>query len=214
MHKAIHDQFRYYVEPAQNERAPLIIFFHGTGERHNTNLDIVLRYGPLALTPGSVPFDCTIVHPQLNLTSAKWSVQYAALLLDHCMQLYNCDPTRIIFIGVSLGGLLVREFLNSEHGSKLNVAVLLSPGGNKWHLAELENIALLGIPLIVAHAKNDKNVNYLRSEIACASLNKIANKYIAHYTHMGLSGHAKSAWQRFMEPGNYFLWDWLKYRML
>lgn len=206
-----HGKLRYYAEPASSNGKPIVIHLHGTGERHTTNLDNVLRYGPLKLIKDGVKLpEATYVQPQLS--SGNWDVNEINKLFSHILGMYTGDPNRQHLMGVSLGGYGARNFLASQYAARLASAVLMSPGGGKWGDVQINTIANVGVPLWISHATNDKTNGalYGTSDDAVKRLRARGTKAELRFTTFGLSGHSTgSAWGRFMTPDNFYLWDWM-----
>lgn len=189
---------------------PSIIFLHGIGER-GTDLEFVMRYGPLAmLKAGSTEkhlIDCNIVHLQLGKDKSSWPREYIANAIKDLIT-RGADPNRIYLLGVSLGGAGVWNCLTDTNINKyLAAGVLMAPGGSPGGKEQI--IADSRVPLWIAHGKNDLVVSFATSESAFKKINSLRDGQ-ALLTHMGLGGHnTGSSWGRFMEPENYYLWDWL-----
>jgi predicted peptidase len=211
--KDVNSGLAYYVRPAKTAGMPLIIFLHGTGER-GTNLDLVLRYGPLAILKAgkSIRFDdATVVQPQLLRSQSKWNIGQLKKLKAHLIEKYAPDTTRIHGMGVSLGGYGLWEWLADEDGKSFATATLMSPGVGPRGKEAI--IAAFGVPIWIAHAKNDplSAAKFVTSYNAAQKINQLAGRAQVQITSYGLTGHSTGgAWGRFMEPDNYFLWDWMK----
>lgn len=207
--------FKHYVQPASTEGKPLVVMFHGTGER-GTNLDLVLRYGPLALIKaGHELFDATYVHPQLP--SGEWDPLKIRAFATQMADVYGSDMHRLYAMGVSLGGYGLKKSLGLDKVATFAAAVLMSPGGGYWSSTQISNIAASRVPIWIAHAKNDplSAAKFIVSLNAAQKINAIAKWEQVRLTHYGLSGHSTgTAWGRFMTPDNYYVWDWLKYQAL
>lgn len=207
-----------YAQKAINLGAPLIVFLHGQGER-GTDLNLVLKYGPLAIVKAgdilpSLLSSANILHPQLPKTFTKWNVDQILSVIDYAVRNYNVDTTRIYLLGVSLGGFGVWEFLATSHAKYLAAAVLMSPGVGPQ--GKEKAIALNDVPIWVAHAKDDPlaAAKFETSRLAVERINAYAGKHLAMLTSFGLSAHTTSgAWGRFMQPNNFYLWEWLRYQV-
>ncbi len=96
---------------------PLLLFLHGRGET-GINLDRVLKWGPPSMlqTPEEYPYlseRFIVVSPQMNDFYNGFSVDTLTALIDHILNEYRGDSSRIYYSGISLGGRnaleLVRE---------------------------------------------------------------------------------------------------------
>lgn len=189
---------------------PAIIFLHGIGER-GTDLELVMKYGPLAmLKAGSTEkhlLAANIVHLQLEKTKGSWPKDYVLKAINDLIS-KGADPDRIYLLGVSLGGMGVWACLgDSIINKKLAAAVLMAPGGSPSGKEQI--IADSNVPIWIAHGKADLMTKFTTSEAAYFNINALNDGQVL-LTHMGLGGHnTGSSWGRFMEPNNYYLWDWL-----
>lgn len=189
---------------------PAIIFLHGIGER-GTDLELVMKYGPLAmLKAGSAEkhlLTANIVHLQLGKDKGSWPKDYVLKAITDLIS-KGADPDRIYLLGVSLGGMGVWACLgDTVINKKLAAAVLMAPGGSPSGKEQI--IAYSGVPIWIAHGKADLVVKFPVSEAAYFNINALNDGQVL-LSHMGLGGHnTGSSWGRFMEPNNYYLWDWL-----
>lgn len=189
---------------------PAIIFLHGIGER-GTDLELVMKYGPLAMIKaGSTEkhlLAANIVHLQLEKTKGSWPKEYVVNAIADLIT-KGADPDRIYLLGVSLGGMGVWACLGDPMVNKhLAAAVLMAPGGSPSGKEQI--IADSNVPISIAHGKADLVVKFPTSEAAYFKINSLNDGQVL-LTHMGLGGHnTGSSWGRFMEPNNYYLWEWL-----
>lgn len=200
-------------EPGQ----PLLVFLHGIGERGDTDSQLlrVLKYGPLKLIiDGLLPDNVkkwTIMHLQLSKAKGTWPVDKVEEAIETTKQFYKTDISKTYIMGVSLGGYAIWKMASTEY-VKNNIAamVLLSPGGNPG--GKEKQIAENNVPLWIAHAKNDplSAARFSTSEKAYFAINSYCpEKELCRLSHMGLSGHSMSCWHRFIQPNNYYFWEWL-----
>ena len=87
------------------QRWPLVIFLHGSGER-GSDIEVVKKNGPpkiIAAHPGS-PF--ILVSPQLEVGAdgSRWDTAKLDALLADLRRTYRIDANRIYLTGLSLGG--------------------------------------------------------------------------------------------------------------
>lgn len=98
---------------AKNEKHPLLLFLHGSGER-GSYLPLVKKHGPPKIVEerGDLPF--IVVSPQLSSDNQFFDPAALAALLDSVVDKYQVDKDRIYVTGLSMGG------------------------GGTWHLAALQ----------------------------------------------------------------------------
>ena len=95
---------------------PLVIFFHGSGERGSNNLG-QLKYFPAWMSEDTnrEKYPCFILAPQCR-ADQKWSsrdmtidMQAAIKALDHVIATEKVDPQQILVTGLSMGGAATWE---------------------------------------------------------------------------------------------------------
>jgi predicted esterase len=95
-----------------DKKYPLILFFHGSGERGTTNYRQLVHGGVThrnAVTDGEFPG--ILLYPQQNTSGGGWPANgndqiadRAFLIVRKLIQYYNVDPNRIYVHGLSGGG--------------------------------------------------------------------------------------------------------------
>lgn len=98
---------------APNEKHPLILFLHGSGERGNY-LPLVKKHGPPKIAEERPELPFIVVSPQLSSDNRFFNPAALAALLDTVVEKYQVDKDRIYLTGLSMGG------------------------GGSWHLAALQ----------------------------------------------------------------------------
>jgi predicted peptidase len=200
-----------YWSPLDTTRYPLLVFLHGIGETHPTDLNRVLKYGPLvqiSVLKWNLGELKVIVQPQNP--KDQWSVGEIDEVIEYCKKTYPVDPDRIYLMGASLGGYGVWTYAQSaEHVKKLAAIVPLCAGGNDPSKAWI--IAKDGVPGWASHAANDGMVSYKTGKRMVDAVNVAANKSQIRFTEVGVSGH--SIWNQFLKP-EHGVWEWLKYQRL
>lgn len=88
------------------ERAPVLLFLHGSGERGD-DLEKVKAWGPPRLVEedagwrARMPF--IVISPQCP-EGERWDAGALLALLDHVESTYRVDPDRVYVTGLSMGG--------------------------------------------------------------------------------------------------------------
>lgn len=86
----------------QQEKWPLLLFLHGSGERGD-DLELVKFHGPPKLIAAGKQFPMIVVSPQCPKGKAWEPIELVALL-DDLQQRYKVDPDRVYLTGLSMGG--------------------------------------------------------------------------------------------------------------
>lgn len=190
------------LSPPQIETAkkyPLVLFFHGAGERGRENLYNTQHIEPLFLQDSNqFKFPCFVIAPQCD-TGYRW-VETDWTLEDHIMpekisvfghktmQLleeikakYPIDSTKIYLMGLSMGGFACWDFL-SRFPNDFAAAVPICGG------ADLKQIYKIKRPAIwIFHGAKDKLVSVIRSRKAFETIQKVNAK--VKYTEYPELGH-------------------------
>lgn len=87
---------------AQQEKWPLVIFLHGSGER-GQDLELVKKHGPPKLAAAGKEFPFIAVSPQCAEKN-RWETYRLIALLDDLCRRYRIDEDRIYVTGLSMGG--------------------------------------------------------------------------------------------------------------
>jgi len=86
----------------RQEKWPLILFLHGSGERGD-DLEAVKKHGPAKIVETDKKFAFVVVSPQCP-RGEEWSNDKLITLLDEIAAQYNVDNKRIYLTGLSMGG--------------------------------------------------------------------------------------------------------------
>ena len=144
---------------AQLDKSPVMLFLHGRGESHGP-LSLVKKWGPPLLVENGEDLPYILVSPQCPGES-RWSApeQQSALLtlLDHVIEHYKTDESRVYLTGLSMGGY-GSWTLAAAHPERF-AAVIPVCGGGDPKQAE----ALKTLPIWVFHGTEDSAVPFQRS---------------------------------------------------
>jgi predicted peptidase len=213
--------YRYY-QPAkieQGKKYPLVLFFHGNGERGIDNRKQLMRF---TTVPFWTKYQCYVLAPQCPLQptnkteentpwvftpfganehtmSAKptWPMQLAMELLDKFIADNHIDPKRVYVTGLSMGGFATWEILQREH-AKFAAAMPVCGGADLAYASQLVNL-----PLWVFHGDADPTVPVKRSRDMVAAIQAAGGH--PKYTEYPGVGHG--AWAP--TYSNPEVWDWL-----
>jgi predicted peptidase len=213
--------YRFYQPEkiVKDKKYPLVLFFHGAGERGIDNRKQFLRFITI---PFWEKYPCYILAPQCppNITGQveegstwvrtpfganahtmntepTWSMQMAMELLDKVMADKHIDKSRIYVTGLSMGGFATWEILQRE-GERFAAAVPVCGGADLSYASQLVNL-----PLWVFHGDVDATVPVKRSRDMVAAINAAGGH--AKYTEYPGVGH--DAWSK--TYSNAEVWDWL-----
>src|SRR3982751_288628 len=87
-----------------DERWPLLIFLHGSGER-GSDIDAVKKNGPPKLVDKDPGFPFIVISPQLPPNAdedAPWPIAPLDAILDGALKTLRVDPARVYLTGLSL----------------------------------------------------------------------------------------------------------------
>ena len=207
-------------ELKKGQKYPLVIFFHGAGERGNDNRIQFMRFAPTVafwekypcyvVAPGcpavpkggknaegvwvDTPFGATASTMKQDPT---WPLALAMEMIDKVIAENKIDPKRIYVTGLSMGGFATWEILQRE-GKKFAAAMPVCGGADLAYADKLNKI-----PLWVFHGDADKTVPPNRSRDMVAAITKAGGK--VKYTEYPGVGH--DAWTK--TYSNPEVWDWL-----
>ena len=134
---------------------PLIIFLHGASLR-GTDMDKVLKYGPLDAVKRGLQIPALIVAPQNP--KGHWVPQKINDILEWMQRHYTFNPQRVYVIGMSLGGYGTLDFAQT-YPQKVAAAMALCGGST------LRNYQNLGqLPLWIIHGTADTAVKVEESQ--------------------------------------------------
>ncbi len=212
--------YRLYV-PADytaDKHYPLILFFHGAGERGEDNeLQLKNAIGQFFKDPASPVYNCIVIAPQCP-AEEKWvslpgwvDTQYstdelpesrplalACKLIDEITSTYSIDKDRIYSTGLSMGAYATWDLL-VRHTDLLAAAIPVC-GGSDYRYAE----RLKDIPIYTFHGDSDPIVPPDGTEKMVNTLLALGNEKLRCIYYVG-GGHG--IWENaFSTEG---LLDWL-----
>ncbi len=160
-HKAVRDDgyaFWIYVPKdyqQYQQTTPLIFFLHGASLR-GTDLNKVLKYGPLDAVKKGLEIPALIVAPQNP--KGHWDVNKLNDILEWMQRHYVYNPQRVYVLGMSLGGYGTLDFAGA-YPDKIAAAIALC-GGSTLHNYE----GLGRLPLWIIHGTADTAVKVEESK--------------------------------------------------
>lgn len=189
-------------EIKENQKYPLVIFLHGSGERGNDNI-INLKYitTPFLNERNRNDFPCFLVVPQCP-ASEKWTypnwyaepkepISTVVKLIDSLSALPFIDNSRIYLTGLSMGGYGT-WYLITRYPDKFAAAVPICGGGD-WSQAD----NFKHVPIWAFHGGRDETVPPDQTRMMINALKKAGGK--PKYTEYKKAGH--DSWTpAFLEP--------------
>lgn len=213
--------YRFY-EPeidGNDKKYPLVVFFHGAGERGNDNQRQFKRFNPI---PFWLNHPCYIVAPQCPTPdsskgndhsvwvdthfgglshhmreSPTWPMQLSIDLVKQIIANRNIDPSRVYVTGLSMGGYATWEILQRE-GELFAAAIPVCGGGDENYVNEF-----LSTSLWVFHGAEDRTVPVERSRNMVDAVRESGGK--PKYTEYPGVDH--DSWTSTYQ--NQEVWEWL-----
>jgi predicted peptidase len=197
-----------------SSKHPLVLFFHGSGERGDDNERQLLNgVGRFATLDSQSRFPCFVVAPQcpthLDNQPIMWTgereqmrslklasevaipLQTALELVSAIQVKFPIDQDRIYVTGISMGGFATWEAL-LRHPEKFAAAVPVCGGGDASHAARIKDI-----PVWAFHGADDPTVPVECSRLMIKMMEKAGGH--PHYTEYPGVGH--NSWDRaYAEP--------------
>jgi|GEM_PF-307297 len=159
-----------------NQKYPIMIFLHGTGERGNgtSQISLVAVNGPpkiiaagqwpSSFQQGNNSFKFIVISPQ---TSTNWNAPDIDYIMNQVQNIYGSriDQNRIYITGLSLGGGGVMDFLAENSTNSKSIAAAVTCAASSWYgsSTRVNNIAQNNLPIWFFHNEFDNVVNYLVS---------------------------------------------------
>ncbi|MCF7364001.1 MULTISPECIES: prolyl oligopeptidase family serine peptidase [Vibrio] len=190
-------KFFVYLPKGYNERDekwPLIISLHGSGER-GTDLELLKKEGMPKLIEEGVEFPFVMVFPQCEKFSA-WEPDRIKLLVDEIVDTYHVDQSRLYLTGYSLGGY-------GTWATAIKYPDLFAAIAPICGFAMLGDVARLSkIPVWTFHGENDEVMPYKFTEEIANIINK--NGGNAKFTLYSDTGH--NCWDEAYKSEDLYNW--------
>ncbi|XOV86472.1 MAG: dienelactone hydrolase family protein [Pseudomonadota bacterium] len=143
--------YRTYLPDGYSEDSkpfPLLIYLHGSGEC-GTDLNLLEKAGlPRFLKEGlDLPF--VVICPQCRLS---WEPDDLTVLLDHVVEGFNVDQTRLYLCGVSLGAMGTWMFSNRVANRLAAIVPVCGPA------VRIDPAGYAGLAVRVIHGAMDSTV--------------------------------------------------------
>jgi predicted peptidase len=197
------------------KKYPVVLFFHGAGERGDNNV-AQLYHGVMVFdTPENRgKFPCFVIAPQCP-NRAQWvdmiwgaqsgirpalpsaSMQLALKCLDQVTAEYGTDPTRIYVAGLSMGGYAVWDCI-TRFPERFAAGVAVCGGGDE---ATVTN-AVAQVPVWAFHSADDPIVPVVRTRHMIDAMKKAGGH--PHYTEYQGLGHG--SWDKAYSEPNLLPW--------
>ncbi len=151
---------------------PIVIFFHGMGERGNgtTEINKVSNIGPPKFVKNGYKFPFILISPQLKTSFGNWPTWYMDEVVEHVRSYLRVDPSRIYITGLSLGGGGAWEY---GYTFPQKVAALVPVCGGYNTTSKACILANNNIPIWASHGDKDtvvpmsRTVNMVNAIKAC-----------------------------------------------
>lgn len=140
-----------------DEKWPLILFLHGTGERGD-DLEKVKLEGLPKIVENFSDFPFILISPQCP-DDTRWECEIAALdrLLNSVMDTLNVDEDRVILTGLSMGGYGTWAMV-AKYPNRFAAIVPICGGGDPNQVVKFKHV-----PAWIFHGTEDKAVPFERS---------------------------------------------------
>jgi len=167
----------------QDEKMPLIIFLHGASLK-GTNLERVLKYGPLNAASRGIKINAYVVAPQ---TSTNWDADKIWKDVEWVVAHYPIDKDRISVVGMSLGGFGTFE-LSTKYYDQLAAGMMLCGGNTNSNYCGLTKM-----PFWIMHGTADRPVPISRSNSIVSEMKACGDTSRLLYTKLKGADHGYPA---------------------
>lgn len=167
-------EFKYLLSLPQgyetgDERWPLLVFLHGSGER-GSDLDLVKKHGPPKLIAEGKQFPFIVLSPQA--ARRGWEPYSLNALIEDVMRKYRVDKDRVYLTGLSMGGYGT-WLLAATFPDKFAAIAPICGGGDPADAGRLKDL-----PVWVFHGAKDDAVPIQRSEEMVDALKEAGSKSV------------------------------------
>lgn len=198
----LNSNYLLYIPPAylekKNEKWPLIVMLHGSGER-GCSPKHLSKFGPFQAAQRQRDFPFLVLGPVCP-KGHWWSDATTTLsvmgLIDNIVSQYNVDPNRIYLTGFSMGGFGTWDYA-IQFPRKFAAIAPICGGGNPYRVSRIRHL-----PVMVFHGKNDKKVPFWQAQQMALTLSKMGgNVKFMMYPN---TGHY--IWQKVYEKPSLYSW--------
>ncbi|MEM7106865.1 MAG: fibronectin type III domain-containing protein, partial [Bacteroidota bacterium] len=188
-----------------SEKYPLILFFHGAGERGTDNEKQLVHGGQLSLNAvNSGEFPGVLLYPQHNNGGGTWGpwIDRAKDVVDKLIDDYNIDPNRIYVHGLSGGGEATWRFAAFNPTYVAAMHPMSAAGSNFLEPSGVPE-PYVHIPIWSSQGGNDKNPTPAEGNFM---VNTIRDSWGGNirYTYYPNSGH--NTWNSQYNQPDFFTW--------
>lgn len=135
----------------RRRRWPLLVFFHGRGER-GQDLALVKVHGPPKLIAAGQTFPFIVVSPQCSDDDYWWNYVTLAAFVDDIVRRFRVDRDRVYLTGLSMGGFATWALAQNAPGRYAAIAPIC--GGGDPRFAE----RLRDTPVWAFHGAKDPTI--------------------------------------------------------
>jgi predicted peptidase len=181
-----------------SQKYPVIMFFHGAGERGDDNLLQLRSIGFMASAQNRAKFPCFVVALQCprdqQWVNMKWGdlsgvrpiepsdmMKRYLKVLDSVTGEYSIDPQRLYLMGVSMGGYAVWDCI-TRFPTRFAGAVAAAGGGDESTVTA----DVAKVPIWAFHSTDDHIVPFVRTQHMVEAMTKAGgNPHFTVYQGLG-----------------------------
>lgn len=149
---------------SNNNKYPVVFFFHGLGERGDTEADLpaVAKNGPPKHVKNGYKFPFILISPQLKKNKTGWPNSYMDQVIEHCKTYLRIDLSRLYITGLSLGGGGSWGYTqDAVLGQKVAAAAIVCGSSN--NTGKACSFGLTNLPVWAFHGDADGTVSVNKS---------------------------------------------------
>lgn len=203
------------------KKYPVIIFFHGIGERGNGTTELLRvkknaipkyidRGHKMTFTWNGKTETFLVLSPQLSSSYGSWPSFYGEEMIRYAKNNLRIDTNRIIVTGLSLGGGGTWKYAATSLANAKQVAAIAPVCGTKQSV-DFCNIAKANLPVWAFHAENDPTVSVTATTSSIDAINACGAAVKPIKTLWPTGGHA--IWDRAFDTAytwqNPNLFEWM-----